>query len=93
MATTKVKTSTNSNADLIVTVGETTYTFRQPKGRDLVAIERVSGKPDATDTETLAVVMSVLSDKDSNHFLDLPLATFKKVGKEVMLHFRLSSED
>lgn len=93
MTNAKVKTSTNSNADLLVTLGETTYTFRQPKGRDLVAIERISGKPDSTDTETLAVVMATLSDKDQDYYLDLPLATFKKVGKEVMEYFRLSSED
>ena len=92
MAAPKVKTSTNSKAELIITIGETEYIFRQPLGRDLLAIERTTSKPETTDTETLATIMATLSGKDEDVFYNMPLAIFKKVGTEVMEYFRASSE-
>lgn len=89
---TKATTSTNSKNQLIVTVGELKYTFRQPLGRDLVIIERGINDHSRTEAENLALVMAVLSDGDEEGYLDLPLGTFKAVGVEVMTYFRLCAD-
>jgi hypothetical protein len=85
-----LKQTTNSQGDLILSLGTEKYTFRQPTGRDLVALEKVVKNGEQTDAETLAAIMAQHSrDKlDADIFLDMPLATFKTIGAKMLESFR-----
>jgi hypothetical protein len=87
------KQTTNANGDLILTFGPVKYIFREPRGRDLVNLERIVKAGECTDAETLAAIMAQqnLDNHDADFYLDLPIATFKNIGLKMLESFR--SED
>lgn len=89
---TKLTTSVNSKNQFIVKADDVSYTFNNPRGRDLATIERGLADANRTEAENLALVMATLSEMSEDDYLDLPLGTFKKVGVAVMEWFRLVSE-
>lgn len=86
----ETKQTTNAQGDSILTIRGAKYMFRQPTGRDLVAIERIQENEDLTDAERLANIMAQHSKDnfDVDFFLDLPVAIFKTLGENMLKSFR-----
>lgn len=85
------KISTNAQGDSILTINGDKYSFRQPTGRDLIAIERIQAEEEKTDAEKLADIL-VHHSRDghsADFFLDLPIAVFKTLGAKMLESFRL----
>lgn len=86
MQTKEVQTKSDKNGDILVTVGNKSYKFHQPCGRDLIPMEKAL-KNECSETEAIAILLAQLQDGDkltSDQWLDeVPLKEFKQVGKLV----------
>lgn len=72
------------------------YTFQEPRGKTLVALERYKvANPDSTEIEDMAQLMSLLEVEGypADMFLDLPLPLFKFIANELNQFFRTDDGD
>lgn len=85
-------TTVNPDESIDVTVEDTTYSFRAPRGRDLSKMRKLM-QDDTDEVEALAIVMSTLQKEGAltpDQWLDdVPLSVFKKVGEALSDSFQL----
>lgn len=96
MTDAKYQISQGAN-DITITDGENEYSFHEPLGKDLIALDRLISARKAsdpalaiTDTEQLSLVMQVLSEDGltADDFLSMKIALFKFLGQGVEEFFR-----
>jgi hypothetical protein len=93
MATrTKPQTTQKEDGSILVTVGKASYTFREPLGKDLSAVERyLNSSEDATETEKMAFLCSRLAiglEATPETFLELPVSQFRYLSEQINNFFR-----
>lgn len=81
-------TKINEDGSITVKVKSGSYTFRVPRGRDLMAIEQATKQQDATNISLANASMTTLYVADAGgaaavDFLDLPADEFLEVYKGI----------
>lgn len=87
-----METKVNSKGELICSLEDKTYKFREPLGKDMVAIQRAVSE-DAVTMEIMIVTLATLSldGYDQEHFLNLRADIIKDLGEAVIKTFRIFS--
>ena len=89
------KVTENPDGSITVDVDGESYSFREPRGRDLSKLKRLV-TPEMDEVEMLAILMTTLQSgelepvKTKDEWLDsTPLYTFQKVGAAISDIFQL----
>lgn len=80
----------DSSGNLICATKDLTFTFREPKGKDLITLQRKMTE-DSVAMEIMVIILEVLSDDGltADDFLEMPADLTKDLGEAVVKTFRV----